>query len=424
MPSASHLNVNELSDLTYTRELRARVERLCFDDELERQYRSAHLVRVRLRARIWFTLSTILSLAFTVAQLRITGLNSTNFWLHLLVVPCGLVLVWLAWSRHYERLYLPVANILAPSVGALIATFVAISVARGQAYRMGILTVDVVAALFFMGLRFRAGVVTAVAMLLGFAGATAVLGGMNGVAWSNVLTVALTALLSSIVKREVELAYRRSFLESTLLAQWVTRDALTGLINRRALDAELGRLWEQAQRDRRTLTLMMIDIDHFKSYNDTHGHQSGDEALRAVARVLGTASRRPLDLAARYGGEEFVLLLYDVSEQAAEEAAEAVRKEIEKAVKPPESQELLPHEQEALLASNVSLHSLTVTASIGVSVINPTQGRTPQSALQLADEALYEAKQGGRNRVVLHGAQRCAVQREEMRKPADRIPFA
>ncbi|HTV23520.1 MAG TPA: diguanylate cyclase, partial [Polyangiaceae bacterium] len=381
--------------------LRTQVDRLCFDADLERQYRSAHLRRVRLRARIWFSLSAMLSLVFTVAQLRGTGFSSASFWLHLLVVPGGLALVWLAWSRHYERLYLPVANILAPVMGALIATFVAVSVARGQGYRMGILTVDVVAALFFMGLQFRAGLVTALAMLVGFAGATAAVGVMDWIAWSNVLTVAITALLSTIVKREVERAYRRSFLESALLARWVTRDALSGLINRRALDAELRRVWEQAQRDRRSLALMMIDIDHFKSYNDTHGHQSGDEAIRAVARVLGTAARRPLDLAARYGGEEFVLLLYDVSAQAAGETAEALRKEIERAVMP--------------AAQEIS----RVTASIGVSVINPMQGQTPQSALQLADEVLYEAKQAGRNRVVLRDAEPSGFAPRATRAPAD-----
>lgn len=407
MPSANRLNVKDLSDLTYTRELRAGVDRLRFDDDLERQYRAVHLRRVRLRARIWFVLSTILSLLFTVAQLRSTGPHSLNFWLHLLVVPCGLLLIWLTWSPHYERLYLPVANILAPLLGALVAVFVAETVARGAGYRMGIFTVNVVAAFFFMGLQFRAGLITAIAMLLAFAGTTAVYGAMDAVAWSNVLTVALTAVLSSLVKREAESAYRRSFLESSLLAQWVTRDALSGLINRRAMDAELRRVWEQAQRDKRTLALMMVDIDHFKSYNDTHGHQSGDEAIRAVARVLSAAVRRPLDLAARYGGEEFVLLLYDVSAQAAEETAEALRKQIEKAVTPPVAMARSP------MLLDVTAQSIMVTASIGVSVIGPTEGRTPQNALQLADEALYEAKLAGRNRVVVHGADRQRVLRAD-----------
>jgi diguanylate cyclase (GGDEF)-like protein len=411
MTSASSLNVTEPSALTYTRELRAGVDRLRFDEDLERQYRTVHLRRVRWRARIWFTLSAILSLLFTVAQLHSTGFASASFWLHLFVVPCGLVLVWLAWSQHYERLFLPIANVLAPLLGVLIAAFVAVSVARGEGYRMGVLTVDVVAALFFMGLQFRAGLVTAIAMLLGFAGATAVIGMIDGVAWNNFLTVAITALLSTIVKREVESAYRRSFLESALLAQWVTRDALSGLINRRALDAELARVWEQAQRDRRTLALMMIDIDRFKSYNDTHGHQSGDEAIRAVARVLGVAARRPLDLAARYGGDEFVLLLYDVSTQAAEETAEALRMDIERAVTPLAAPQLLPQDPWESRAPDMPAPRIMVTASIGVSIISPTQGQTPHDALQLADEALYEAKQAGRNCVVLHGTDRDRVPR-------------
>src|SRR5690348_1715952 len=142
---------------------------------------------------------------------------------------------------------------------------------------------------------------------------------------------------------------------------------------------------QQALRDRRSLAVLLIDVDHFKAYNDRYGHQAGDNALRRVAQVVQSFARRPLDMAARYGGEEFVLALYDMTGEYVQEIAEDLRKEI-LALQ-------VPHED--------SPTASCVTASVGISVVRPKMGRSPDGAVQLADEALYSAKRGGRNCVKL-----------------------
>ncbi|TNG01912.1 MAG: GGDEF domain-containing protein, partial [Gammaproteobacteria bacterium] len=105
-------------------------------------------------------------------------------------------------------------------------------------------------------------------------------------------------------------------------------DALTGISNRRSFDAAIAREWSRARRDRRSIALLMIDVDYFKKYNDIYRHQDGDEALKSVARVINKFTKRPGDLAARYGGEEFVLILSSSSREYVSELAENLRKAV------------------------------------------------------------------------------------------------
>ncbi len=109
---------------------------------------------------------------------------------------------------------------------------------------------------------------------------------------------------------EFEAVSRRSFLESRRLNDLADRDGLTGLYNRRAYNNYMERIWRQSRRDEGQLTIMLIDIDHFKAFNDFYGHQAGDDALKRVAEVIAMGAQRPLDFAARFGGEEFALVLY------------------------------------------------------------------------------------------------------------------
>jgi diguanylate cyclase (GGDEF)-like protein len=135
------------------------------------------------------------------------------------------------------------------------------------------------------------------------------------------------------------------------------------------------------------LAVLMIDADDFKRYNDTYGHQAGDEALRRIGAVLRGFARRPLDLAARYGGEEFALIMNDVTLDHAAKVAEQLRAAVAG----------LGIEHSAARSAK------TVTLSVGVGIGKPVLGRTPEGLVQLADEALYAAKAAGRNRVVVKG---------------------
>lgn len=172
------------------------------------------------------------------------------------------------------------------------------------------------------------------------------------------------------------------------LAALATSDGLTGLANRRHFDERLAEEWARAKRDGTPLSLLLIDVDHFKKFNDQYGHQAGDACLRALARILEAHVRRPADLAARYGGEEFALLLPNTDSEGCEQVGERVREAL--------------RELGMLHASN--LPSKIVTVSLGGATNVPAQGASDCDTLvAAADRALYAAKDEGRDRLIMAG---------------------
>jgi diguanylate cyclase (GGDEF)-like protein len=171
----------------------------------------------------------------------------------------------------------------------------------------------------------------------------------------------------------------------TALQNLAAHDGLTGIANRRAFDERLGTEWLRAARDRQSISLLLLDVDFFKRYNDAYGHQQGDECLRKVAEVMAGAVFRAADLSARYGGEEFVVLMPNTSARGAMAVAERVRGRIAGLG--------LPHAE-----SDVADH---VTASIGVATMYPAPGDLAADLVAAADSALYAAKYAGRNRVAV-----------------------
>lgn len=169
------------------------------------------------------------------------------------------------------------------------------------------------------------------------------------------------------------------------LEQLSITDGLTGLANRRHFDATFEQEWQRAIRQGSSLAVLMLDVDHFKAYNDHYGHPAGDACLRQLAALLRQLVRRSGELAARYGGEEFVVLLPGVSEAQAQQEAEQIRAGLELLS--------LPHQASAV--------SQVVTVSVGLALARPVRGENPYGLLQAADAALYQAKAQGRNRVVL-----------------------
>jgi diguanylate cyclase (GGDEF)-like protein len=166
------------------------------------------------------------------------------------------------------------------------------------------------------------------------------------------------------------------------LQQLSSTDALTQLSNRRCFDARLQSEWAQALRAGRALSVMMIDIDHFKRVNDTYGHATGDRCLIAVAGALQSGLKRPRDLLARYGGEEFAVLLPGTALEGAMVVAEHLRQCV------------------AGIAFRDGETSIPLSCSIGVCGTRPTSHQFADTALKGADQALYQAKRSGRNRVV------------------------
>lgn len=162
-------------------------------------------------------------------------------------------------------------------------------------------------------------------------------------------------------------------------------DGLTGIANRRRLDEYLADEFRRATRNNSPLSVILLDIDYFKQFNDTYGHQSGDFCLRRVANAIKATLRRPADLVARYGGEEFAIVLPDTPFDGASGLAEEIRKHIESLA--------IPHE-----GSTTSGH---VTLSLGISNAQSYTDISDQTLLKQADTALYQAKNNGRNRVVV-----------------------
>ena len=171
----------------------------------------------------------------------------------------------------------------------------------------------------------------------------------------------------------------------TELERLATRDGLTGVANRRCFDDTLNMEWRRASRESRALSLLMIDVDFFKRYNDTYDHQGGDECLRQVAAAMSGVVKRASDAVARYGGEEFSVLMPATEPEGALLVAERIRAAVEALH--------LPHS-----GSDVADH---VTISVGVASILATNSGMPARLVAAADAALYRAKHEGRNRAVL-----------------------
>jgi diguanylate cyclase (GGDEF)-like protein len=161
-------------------------------------------------------------------------------------------------------------------------------------------------------------------------------------------------------------------------------DGLTQVANRRLFDEYLSREWQRMAREQMALSLILCDIDHFQRYSDTYGHSAGNECLKQVAQGLQCAVRRPADLVARYDGEEFAMVLPNTNQEGALHVARSIQTEIQHIN--------IPH--------TCSDADSFVTLSIGLATMIPQYGHSIQLLLKIADDALDEAKQQGRNRIV------------------------
>jgi diguanylate cyclase (GGDEF)-like protein len=180
----------------------------------------------------------------------------------------------------------------------------------------------------------------------------------------------------------VDVAHKQN-VANKKLQRLTTIDALTGIGNRRSFDDFAVREWRRCVRMQKPMSLVMVDVDHFKQYNDTYGHQEGDICLKAVAALVARSAPRAGDLAARYGGEEFALILGETDIDGAMWVANHIRQQV--------ADSKMPH-----AASSFK----QVTISCGVASVVPREELSLEDLLKAADDALYKAKQQGRNRVV------------------------
>ena len=200
--------------------------------------------------------------------------------------------------------------------------------------------------------------------------------------------VELLARIRSVLKLKEEMDRRKVLVKKLEAANIKLKklsfiDGLTGIANRRIFDEFLEKEWRRPLRNRKQLSLIMIDIDFFKKYNDTYGHQAGDDCLKQVAKTLSGVLKRPGDLAARYGGEEFAIILSETDSVNAKKLAEKARMELESLN--------MPHKN--------SENADYVTISLGTATTLPHRDLSIEDLLHAADKELYRAKNKGRNRV-------------------------
>jgi diguanylate cyclase (GGDEF)-like protein len=381
------LDLEQFPDSPYANELRRDFPDLRFSPALEQEFQAFQLERVRSRVRFFQLATFLLCLAVAIHLMVLDRLPLRDVlvgWLGAASLG-SLLLLLTSWSRFYKRLYLPVARIALPLLGIVSGVGIAGRVIAGHPDPFYFLTSYSIALFFLGGQRFREALIANALMIIAHGATLAYLGHSTESVVYYVSVLTITTAVGAFAYGGVERQFRTSFLEHGLMSEMATRDGLTGLKNRGAFDEHFPRMWQQGLRDKRPVALLLIDVDHFKAYNDRYGHQAGDHALRLVAQVVQSFARRPLDIAARYGGEEFVLALFDMTAEYVQQLAEELR--------------------QAILALQIvhedSPTAPYVTASVGISVVRPRIGRSPEGVVQLADESLYSAKRGGRNCVKL-----------------------
>ena len=349
---------------------------------LEADFARRQLAENRTLIRVTSLVSVALIAARGTEQIVLGSLTESQVGQFAGVLAISIVLAALAWGPWFNRLYLPCAQVLVPLRGSLIALTVAGVAARGQLEALMLLPVIVIGPFLVFGLGFRAASAAVACTFSVYAIAAVSFGLAPPLILRSCLLLLVVAGACGVVARTLERSARERFFETHAMTELAHRDALTGVKNRLVFDEHLDELWQRGAAAGRALAVLLLDVDHFKAYNDRYGHQAGDAALRRVAQVLQGLVTRSEDLVARYGGEEFAVLLYDADRVEVEKLAERLRKAVV-----------------ALALEHRDSRTKVVSVSIGVAVVEPSPDRRPRGAVQLADEALYRAKTLGRNRV-------------------------
>jgi diguanylate cyclase (GGDEF)-like protein len=368
-----------------------------------------HLAETRpqVQRNLWLAIVFVVAFSLLTHLVLDTQVNRLLDLIRIaLFTPLLILALVVVYSRLYQKLYPLVCQIGAPLFGIGVTVLAVIAASHGVSLISTVVLVSIY--IFFMlGMTFYSALGSSLLVFASYFISAAAVGLPASVQVIDGGVLIFTNVIGAMVCYTLERATRTNYLEERLLIETASRDGLTGIHNRRLFDEHVDRIWPQATRDDVSLGMLLIDIDHFKAYNDYYGHQAGDECLRQVAWCLSRCSRRPLDVAARYGGEEFAVVLYEADRGHVEGAARRIQAEIEALG--------IVH-----AASPATGKKLTV--SIGAACIVPRPDRTHYGLVQLADEALYDAKERGRNCVVIMDKEYEQLHTGEFRKGASQLP--
>jgi len=381
---------------------------LRFGEPLESEFRYAYREQMQRQIRINLWLALVLMAAlFGVSYWTLSGEITANLDAirYTIVGPALLVVLSVTYTRFYERFYQPLVQVLAPLFGVTIVVEALFAARLGVSLFSAVVLV-IIGLYLLSGMLFYAALRSALVVFLAYTLLAPLMNLPGAQATYNFVVLLSANVVGAAACYALEKVHRTNYLEARLLTEMACRDGLTGIYNRRMLDEHLDRVWQQGIRERVFVALLLIDIDHFKAFNDHRGHQAGDECLRKVAGALQQCARRPLDFVARYGGEEFAIVLYDARREYVEELMSRIQ----------ESMTQLAIEHPA------STVGKSVTVSIGAAWVLPLPERTRFGFVQLADEALYEAKDRGRNCTVLKDKEYAAIDTGSFRKRAAEVP--
>jgi diguanylate cyclase (GGDEF)-like protein len=356
-----------------------------FKPELEGQYRRSQLLQQRTVIRVATAVALLLALVRLTQQWLMHALSPLLLVQFAVVIGASMSLVWLAWGPAFETQYRRWARALVPLRSAIAAAHFAIAVAGGDSAVLMFLPLMVIGPFFFLGFQVRLALISTSLATAVFACSALLLHLPTTLTLSCLGYLGIALLACTIAGWQLDRRSRAAFVEARNIIELARHDALTGTKNRRVFDEHLAQVWHTAAVEQRPVAVLLIDVDHFKAYNDSYGHVAGDKALQAVARTVQSFARRSPDVVARYGGEEFAAVLYDTPPAQALGIAEQMRRAVASLA--------IEHRDSAAATA--------VTISIGIAAIHPQANRDSRGAVQLADEALYRAKQQGRNRVEL-----------------------
>jgi diguanylate cyclase (GGDEF)-like protein len=369
----------------YAVQLREGFRNLRFARALEREFRDEFAIHHQPRLRAGFSVAILLYIVFLLVRLRAETGELQEWGLILRGIVIGSMMLTLL-ASYVERLraVLPVFAVLSYATFAIGVTALEV-VSRRYNVEMhyeGLILVSF-HLYVFSGLLFRPALLAGGCIFLTYL-IGGVVGGLASKAWGyQLFFIGVTHITGAVALYSIENLERDSFLRRGLFGTLATQDGLTGLFNRMAFFQQLERRVRQAARERVCIGVMLLDVDHFKAYNDRYGHLQGDHCLRAVAGATRNEFRRPMDLVARYGGEEFVGYWHDIQPQSLRSMADQVRAGVQ-----------------GLRIAHRDAASGRVTVSVGAVALVPSETESVADLVQRADEALYEAKEKGRNRVV------------------------
>lgn len=377
--------LDEVRPSPYADQLSQGFRRLRFSQALEREYRASILEESFELKRIALSVAAVIWLVLTVFDMAVLPASHVSWVIAIRVLALAVLLVcaFFIVQRRYRHLWLPLSMtcILVLGIGAAMIVGVAHRADPDYPYE-GLMLVSM-AAYFLVGLRLSEAVVCSLVVLLAYVLAELAAGLPVPKLLNNVLLLTFGNLIGGVGCYLLEHKSREYFLVSRLMRLLAYHDSLTGLHNRRSFNRQFERLWRQAQREGKSLALLLCDIDHFKAYNDSYGHQAGDVALQHVGALIQQAARRPLDMGVRLGGEEFALLLFDIAADEAVRRAEALRQALE----------------QAGISHRESASGKVLTMSVGVAWLSPDSQPQLSQLYEQADRALYQAKASGRNQV-------------------------